>query len=263
MEVTVKKGQSLWKIAEQILGSGAKWRDIYELNKAVIKNPNLIYPGQILRTPATSPTQATKRAFIQGAQSVIPKAFGEPSIVYPSAFPSIQPSPAAPQRTITNRVVSSVVKPAYAQEEAPIKSTGNAFLDKVRPYAEYVAKKYNLPASAIMAQAALESGFGKFAPSYNYFGIKGYGPAGTSRLGTWEISNGERIRTTAGFRAYENPQQSFEDYAKLITTNPRYSPALKYKQEPINYLNAIRNLGYATDPDYARKAAWIIKKFNL
>jgi LysM repeat protein len=49
---TVKKGDSLWKIAKNVYGDGSKWRQIYEANKKVIgKNPNLIYPGQKLVIP--------------------------------------------------------------------------------------------------------------------------------------------------------------------------------------------------------------------
>ena len=52
---TVKKGDSLWSISKQQLGSGARWREIYEANKDVIKNPNRIYVGQVLQIPGTEP----------------------------------------------------------------------------------------------------------------------------------------------------------------------------------------------------------------
>ncbi len=48
---TVQKGDSLWKIAKAHLGDGNKWPKIFEANKEVIKDPNLIYPGQQLRIP--------------------------------------------------------------------------------------------------------------------------------------------------------------------------------------------------------------------
>jgi len=52
---TVKKGDSLWSISKQQLGSGARWREIYEANRDVIKNPNRIYVGQVLQIPGTEP----------------------------------------------------------------------------------------------------------------------------------------------------------------------------------------------------------------
>jgi nucleoid-associated protein YgaU len=48
---TVVKGDSLSKIAEREYGNANRWREIYEANRATIKNPNLIYPGQKLRIP--------------------------------------------------------------------------------------------------------------------------------------------------------------------------------------------------------------------
>jgi len=48
---TVKKGDTLWGVAKTFLGNGAKYNQIFEANKGIIKNPNLIYPGQVLRLP--------------------------------------------------------------------------------------------------------------------------------------------------------------------------------------------------------------------
>jgi LysM repeat protein len=48
---TVKSGDCLWTIAQRYLGSGAKYMQIYNLNKNIIKNPRLIYPGQVLKLP--------------------------------------------------------------------------------------------------------------------------------------------------------------------------------------------------------------------
>ena len=55
-DYTVVKGDSLWKIAQEHLGSGYKWREIYEANKSAIKNPNLIYVGQTLTIPGSTDT---------------------------------------------------------------------------------------------------------------------------------------------------------------------------------------------------------------
>jgi nucleoid-associated protein YgaU len=48
---TVEKGDSLSKIAKRVYGKASRWREIYELNKDNIKDPDLIYPGQVLRLP--------------------------------------------------------------------------------------------------------------------------------------------------------------------------------------------------------------------
>jgi len=48
---TVKKGDTLWAIAEETLGNGARYKEIFEANKPMLKDPDLIYPGQNLRIP--------------------------------------------------------------------------------------------------------------------------------------------------------------------------------------------------------------------
>lgn len=48
---TVEKGDNLWKIAEKALGNGARYTEIFEANKPMLKDPDLIYPGQVLRIP--------------------------------------------------------------------------------------------------------------------------------------------------------------------------------------------------------------------
>ena len=49
MANTVMAGDCLWNIAKKFLGNGAKYMTIFNLNKGILKNPNLIYPGQVLR----------------------------------------------------------------------------------------------------------------------------------------------------------------------------------------------------------------------
>lgn len=48
---TVEKGDSLWNVAEKTLGNGARYTDIFEANKPMLKHPDKIYPGQVLRIP--------------------------------------------------------------------------------------------------------------------------------------------------------------------------------------------------------------------
>jgi len=123
-----------------------------------------------------------------------------------------------------------------------------------------VQKKYGVNPYVTMAQSALETGWGLHAPGNMYFGIK----AGSSWTGkkqllwTKENVNGKEIKIQAWFRAYDNAEQSFEDYAKLITTKSWFKPALQYANDELKYITEIQKGGYATDPYYITKIMSIV-----
>lgn len=140
------------------------------------------------------------------------------------------------------------------------------FVQKLAPYAQAAAEKLGVSVRAILAQAALETGWGKHMPtgpdgrsSHNMFGIK----AGASWNGkaanvrTLEYENGMAVHRNAAFRAYTGPMQSFADYARLLTGNPRYADALGRGEDIAGFAHALRRAGYATDPSYAAKLTHI------
>ncbi|MDN7558235.1 glycoside hydrolase family 73 protein [Burkholderia orbicola] len=143
------------------------------------------------------------------------------------------------------------------QEAAPAPidiSTPAGFIAAIAPAAQACAKRTGVPASVTVAQAALESSWGKRAPGMNLFGIKAdaswRGPVTTQS--THEVVNGETITITARFRAYSDWQGSIDDHAAFLTGNPRYRPAFAFKDGP-SFARAIARAGYATDPLYADK----------
>ncbi len=136
------------------------------------------------------------------------------------------------------------------------------FVRQVLPYAQAAARKLGVSAKAVLAHAALETGWGRHLPgrpdggsSFNLFGIK----AGSSWSGdtvsvpTMELDGDVARRVQARFRAYASPEASFEDYATLLSTNPRYAEALARGDDVAGFARALQDGGYATDPDYARK----------
>lgn len=131
--------------------------------------------------------------------------------------------------------------------------------------------KYGLPAAAIIAQACLETGFGKHVvkdlytgqESFNLFNIKGKGPAGQVRVKTWEILKGVKVYGEEKFRAYSSYKESFDDYASLITGSPRYARAVQAGTDPDKYVQALQQSGYATDPAYALKLSRIMDSQRL
>jgi flagellar protein FlgJ len=142
------------------------------------------------------------------------------------------------------------------------------FLDKVGPHALAASRETGVPARFIVAQAALESGWGRSeiraadgSPSYNLFGIKaGRGWSGnTVETATTEYVNGAMVKTAEKFRAYGSYAEAFQDYARLLRSNGRYSEALASGDDPFKFARGLQKGGYATDPRYAEKIARVIQ----
>ncbi len=136
------------------------------------------------------------------------------------------------------------------------------FVQKLAPYAQAVAQQLGVSVRAVLAQAALETGWGQHMPkqangssSYNLFGIKaGSGWEGQrANVPTLEFEGGAAVRRTAAFRAYPGPLQSLADYARLLTGSPRYAAALRQGDNVAGFANALCSAGYASDPGYAAK----------
>jgi flagellar protein FlgJ len=135
------------------------------------------------------------------------------------------------------------------------------FVDAVLPEAQKAAAQLGVPTRALIAQAALETGFGKHVPrnadgssANNLFGIKaqaGYGGSSTAQASA-EYSNGIWSTPVSDFRSYGSIAQSFEDYVSFLKSNPRYAAALRAGSVS-GFAQGLQNAGYATDPQYAQK----------
>jgi len=142
------------------------------------------------------------------------------------------------------------------------------FLGKFLPAAKRAEAATGIPAAYILGQAALESGWGRREirgangePSHNLFGIKATGWDGrTVRTRTTEYRNGAAERVTAEFRAYESYEQAFEDYARLLASNPRYAKVLQSTGSAEQFAQGLQRAGYATDPRYAEKLGSTIRR---
>lgn len=146
-----------------------------------------------------------------------------------------------------------------------------AFQDKLAPHAEEAARASGIPAKFMLGQAALESGWGRReirgrdgSNSHNLFGIKA-GPDWKGKVvetTTTEYVNGKAQTRVEKFRAYDSYADSFKDYARLLSSNPRYEKALAAANgsDAAGFARNLQRAGYATDPNYATKLAGIIKK---
>ncbi len=189
-----------------------------------------------------------------------------------SAEPVRQPAqammPAMSARAVTGPQGANGAQDAQGAADSP-----DAFIAQIRPHAEAAAARLGVPAEAIMAQAALETGWGQFVPrhadggsSFNYFGIKAHGQWDGARLvRTTHEHLGGRMRTVAAeFRAYDSPAAAFSDYADFLQSNPRYTDALRMGREDAGaYVRGLQQAGYATDPAYAHKLLKLIDRVSI
>lgn len=171
-------------------------------------------------------------------------------------------------------------KPAAATEaepslpERPIPARFNSpaeFVQTLWPMAEKAASQIGAAPEAIIAQAALETGWGKHilqdkqGSSFNLFNIKAdsrWDGDFTSK-NVLEYRNGQPIQEQSRFRSYADYQQSFDDYVQFLQSNPRYQTALQHAGDPERFVEHLHKAGYATDPHYANKLKRIMQGETL
>jgi flagellar protein FlgJ len=170
----------------------------------------------------------------------------------------------------SNAAASSGLQPPASRRQ-PVAMSREDFIRQMLPHAEKAARQLGVDPQALVAQAALETGWGKSMPcnvdgtcSYNMFGIKaGSSWSGaTARVPTLEFEDGVAVRKVDSFRAYASPAESFADYARLIRNNPRYRDALNAGPDVSGFAAALQEGGYATDPDYARKITAVARELK-
>ncbi|NDP65008.1 flagellar assembly peptidoglycan hydrolase FlgJ [Polaromonas sp.] len=144
------------------------------------------------------------------------------------------------------------------------------FVSRMLPAAQRASQASGVPTQLIMAQAALESGWGKREiraedgkTSFNVFGIKAdkswKGPV--VQATTTEYVNGTAQKVQARFRAYGSYEESFTDYARFLTSNPRYANVLA-TPDPAEAAHGLQRAGYATDPNYGGKLVRIMEQMS-
>ena len=143
------------------------------------------------------------------------------------------------------------------------------FVGKLMPVAEKVAKESGIDPRLMIAQAALETGWGRHMiegdgkePSFNLFGIKADGRwAGDAvTITTTEFRDGVPMKQKADFRAYEDYEASFRDYVDFLQSNPRYKDVLSSADKPDMFADKLQEAGYATDPEYGSKIRSIMDR---
>nr|WP_301299937.1 flagellar assembly peptidoglycan hydrolase FlgJ [Pseudomonas laurylsulfativorans] len=150
-------------------------------------------------------------------------------------------------------------------------SSADQFVNTMLPMAREAAARIGVDPRYLVAQAALETGWGKSvmraqdgSSSHNLFGIKAGSSwqGGSARAITSEFRDGQMVKETAQFRSYDSYKDSFHDLVTLLQTNNRYQDVVKSADNPEQFVRELQKAGYATDPDYASKISQIAKQMT-
>ena len=174
------------------------------------------------------------------------------------------------KRQLTGKAAPAQPKTASGGVSTPpqvLAQTPAEFVDQVIPAIRRAATALGLNPLGLLAQAALETGWGQRmartadgSPSLNMFGIK----AGDEWTGaratadTVEFSNGVATQRRTAFRAYGSIEESVSDFANVLKKSPRYRDAIAAGGDAHAYIDRIGKSGYATDPEYANKLDQIL-----
>lgn len=195
-----------------------------------------------------------------------------------------QPTEEAPQvpmkfslETVTsyqNQALTQLVRKAMPKTpenfDEPLSGDSKDFLAQLSLPARLASEQSGVPHHLILAQAALESGWGQRQirrengePSFNLFGVKASGnwKGPVTEITTTEFENGEAKKVKAKFRVYSSYLEALSDYVGLLTRNPRYA-AVTNAVTAEQGAQALQNAGYATDPNYARKLTSMIQQLK-
>jgi peptidoglycan hydrolase FlgJ len=173
--------------------------------------------------------------------------------------PATAPSPAVPSSATP---AATTAQPASSAPPTSMTQIAGEFVDQVLPSIRTAAQALGLNPLVLLAQAALETGWGKRMartadgnPSLNLFGIKADDTwvGARAAANTVEYAGGVATQRQAAFRAYGSIEESVNDFANLLKNSPRYRHAAAAGPDAQAYVDGIGRSGYATDPAYAAK----------
>lgn len=170
-----------------------------------------------------------------------------------------QVQPASSARAVPTFVGLSGTNPSADKK---MNGSNADFVSAMLPHAIEASKATGVDPRIILAQSAIETGFGRSAPGNNYFGIKSHGEAGGNTMATTEVVDGQPVRVNDSFRAFPSMAASAAGYADFLNKNPRYA-GLKSAQGLEAQAAALQASGYATDPHYGGKVLSIARRLPL
>lgn len=195
---------------------------------------------------------------VRQLQQYMPKEKEENDITFKVNTPKIFDSNIKSRMDLN---ATSHIETPLKNDGAPIK-TPQEFVEKLWPLAETASEKTGISPKVLIAQAALETGWGKYMVrkpdgqnSFNLFNIKAdhRWDGDKAAISTIEYTGGVASKKQANFRVYDSFSDGFNDYVKFLQQSPRYSNALSVASDDKRFVSSLQESGYATDPKYAQK----------
>ena len=155
---------------------------------------------------------------------------------------------------------SLVEKPEKPVHTGPFKTRAE-FVKAIQPLAKELSAELGIDERVIIAQSAVETGWGSKVKGNSFFGVKAHGGEGIE-FATHEVIDGKKVATKDVFKQYTNLEDSVKGYGAFLTANPRYKPFLAATTLE-EQVAALGRSGYATDPNYAKTVRSIAKGKRL
>ena len=249
--------------------------------------PTKAEPGAVAGAPGVAGAQAAERvdhsALLARRRLGISLGHGEVTLGQPPTANNAS-APSAKPVSVSASPIAAAAEPSAswqpmrgvraAERSAAASASGRfdspaEFAAAMLPMAEKAAARLGVDPHYLVAQAALETGWGKSiirngdgSSSNNLFGIKTHGQwqGDSAKVMTTEYREGVRQKEQASFRSYDSFEQSFNDYVDFLHHNGRYAQALQSTDSGDVFFRELQAAGYATDPRYASKVSQIARK---
>lgn len=187
------------------------------------------------------------------------------------AWLATQPAAGAPLPTTASLGGLGAIGAIGGADDTPLPTDRQAFVGQLAPHAEAAGRTLGVAPDILVAQAALETGWGQRplrnadgTSTHNLFGVKAGGgwQGATADALTTEVEQGVPVKRSERFRRYDDAGDAFRDFTQLLQTSPRYQGALNTGGDARAYAEALARGGYATDPNYADKLVGVVNRLR-
>ena len=259
--------------APQAPGEGAHRNDMALINQRRLALPpklaDRLLAGLVpsAATPAVTATATTAATALNKIDVPTISPTGSGSLYNGDWLTAQTEAPASGRLQVYGRAMAQI--PLAPPKKAF--SSADEFVNAMLPMAKEAADRIGVDPRYLVAQAALETGWGKSvmraqdgSSSHNLFGIKASSnwKGDSARAITSEFRNGEMVKETAQFRSYDSYKDSFHDLVTLLQSNNRYQDVVKSADNPEQFVRELQKAGYATDPNYASKISQIARQMT-